>query len=98
MIDMQAESLITISQAARLVPPGRQGKPTHVATIHRWINQGVRGVRLDAIRLGGRWLTSREALQRFAQALTTPLVTLPPPCELHRKQEGVEQVLNRLGL
>jgi hypothetical protein len=29
-----------------------------------------RVVRLEAIRLGGRWLTSVEALQRFAAALT----------------------------
>ena len=28
-------------------------------------------VRLEAIRLGGRWFTSREALQRFAEKLTS---------------------------
>jgi len=35
-------------------------------------------VRLEAARIGSRWLTSREALQRFADALT-PRLDSPPP-------------------
>jgi hypothetical protein len=38
-------------------------------TLHAWIKRGVRGVRLEAVRVGGQWRTSAEALQRFYDAL-----------------------------
>jgi hypothetical protein len=64
------------------VPPARNGKRTHLSTLLRWIHLGARGpsgepVRLEAVRLGSRWLTSREALQRFASALTPSTDKLP---------------------
>jgi hypothetical protein len=36
-------------------------------------------VRLEAVRLGNRWVTSREALQRFALALTPRLDSKADP-------------------
>src|SRR5262245_32529850 len=36
MIDVGSEKLITLEQAARLRPPGRNNRPTHVPTIYRW--------------------------------------------------------------
>jgi hypothetical protein len=74
MIDLALETPITLASATRLIPPGR-GKRTHLSTLLRWILSGVRTpagdrVRLEALRIGGRWITSREALQRFAVRLT----------------------------
>lgn len=71
MIDLTEEKAISLNEAATLVPSARQGRPTHVSTLIRWITAGVEGNRLEAIRLGGRWVTSREALQRFAERLTS---------------------------
>ncbi len=71
MIDLSSEPLITLAEAARLRPLGRNGRATHVATIYRWISRGIRGIRLEALRVGGALFTSREAVQRFAEALTT---------------------------
>jgi hypothetical protein len=70
MIDIASERLMTLTEAAAFRPANRQGKPTHISTVYRWINPGVRGVRLEAIRLGGKLYTSKEALQRFAERLT----------------------------
>jgi hypothetical protein len=70
MIDMASERLITLNEAARLRPPSRRGRPTHSSTVYRWISRGVRGQKLEAIRLGGTLYTSQEAMQRFARALT----------------------------
>jgi hypothetical protein len=74
-IDISNETLISLPEAGRSLPAGRRGRPVHASCIFRWIMQGStapdgRRVRLEAIRLGGRWLTSREALSRFAEALT----------------------------
>ncbi|MBV8232948.1 MAG: DUF1580 domain-containing protein [Planctomycetaceae bacterium] len=82
MIDLKTEKPLSLAQAARGVPPTRQDKPVHVSTLTRWILRGVHGVRLEAARLGGRWVTSEEAICRFSAALTdlqdTPAGALAP--------------------
>ena len=99
MIDLLTEHVVTLVEAARLVPPGRGGRPTHLSTLLRWINPGVRGVRLEAARLGGRWVTSREALQRFADRLTAAQAGPPSPVSAGRAcAQAAEQELSRLGL
>jgi hypothetical protein len=62
------ESTLTIGEAA---PIAR----TSFCSLWRWILRGVPGpegrrVRLEAVRCGGKWLTSKEALQRFIEAIT----------------------------
>jgi hypothetical protein len=71
------ENPISLEAACRLIPPAR-GNRCHVSTLVRWIRRGVlspngRRARLEAIRLGGRWLTSRAAIRRFCDALTPRL-------------------------
>jgi hypothetical protein len=65
VIDIGAESLLTLSKAAGVLP----GQP-HVSTLFRWATRGVRGVKLETCLLGGRRYTSRQALQRFSSAAT----------------------------
>jgi hypothetical protein len=78
VIDLTSESTLSLIQAARLLPPGRRGRPATLSCILRWVLKGAPGpngerVKLEALRLGSRWVTSREALQRFAEALTPSL-------------------------
>jgi hypothetical protein len=74
MIDLSSETIISLRQGARDLPPARRDRPVTISCLLRWILDGVETptgrVHLEAIRLGGRWLTSREALQRFAERLT----------------------------
>lgn len=36
------------------------------STMMRWIHRGIGGIKLEAVRLGGRkWVTSTQALNRF---------------------------------
>lgn len=62
MIDLSTERLITLSQAAKLLPD----RPS-VATLWRWRTKGAHGRRLESIVLGGKVYCSVEALERFAQ-------------------------------
>lgn len=69
------EQVMGLAKAARRVPPVREGKPTHSSTLTRWIMDGCKAVdgtvvKLEALRLGNRWVTSLEALDRFAERLT----------------------------
>jgi hypothetical protein len=86
MIDTTAEELISLSDAIELIP----GKP-HLSQVYRWARRGLRGVKLEWVRCGGRRYTSREAITRFITALTiadggdapiaTPTVRRPAPCD-----------------
>lgn len=73
---------LTLNQLARLMPSSRRGKPVSLSCMVRWVVDGVKlptgdRVRLEACRLGGRWLSSLAALQRFITA-QTPQPGQPP--------------------
>jgi hypothetical protein len=70
MIDVEQEQLVSFSALAKSLPRRRRDRPVHVSTIHRWRRPGLRGVRLEAIRVGGAWHTTREAFARFCERLT----------------------------
>jgi hypothetical protein len=99
------EPLITLSQAATRFPGHRGADRLHPATLTRWILKGVRAldgrrVRLEAVRVGSRWLTSEAALARFADALGTPDAPVPPPRSPATRRKASEQAdseLKRMG-
>lgn len=70
MIDSQTENLLSLTDAARLLPARRGGKRPHVSCMYRWTTAGCRGVVLESISIGGTRCTSREALSRFFAALS----------------------------
>jgi len=96
MIDMKCETLVTLAAAARLRPPGRNGRPTHPSTIFRWTTRGVRGCRLEAVRLGAATYTSVEALQRFADRLACEPAAAHPHAPT-ASSAGTDDALDRLG-
>jgi hypothetical protein len=68
------EPLIDLTEAASRFPGQRGAARLHPATLTRWILKGSKGVngqrvKLEALRMGSRWLTSAAALARFANAL-----------------------------
>jgi hypothetical protein len=58
------ERALTLTQATKILP----GRP-HVSTVWRWCRRGVNGICLEHRRLGGKIITSHEAIERFAAAL-----------------------------
>lgn len=67
-------NLISLAQAARLLPASADGRRISPSTLFRWITRGTRGVRLRAWRLGRRLYTTDTALNEFAATLSA----LPP--------------------
>ncbi len=97
------EPRITLSQAASRYPGSRGAARLHPATITRWILIGIRAidgrlVRLEAERLGCRWLTSEAALSRFAEALGTPAEDpLLSPAARNRAADAAGRELEKCG-
>ena len=65
-----AEDVITLSQARTQIA-NITGIRHDKSTLTRWIHRGVGGVKLEAVRLGGRDIfTSTQAITRFIEART----------------------------
>ena len=93
-ININSEHLLTLADAARALPALRGERKIHVSTLYRWISHGTRGVRLEAVKIGRTLVTSREALQRFAERLTTG-VAITGAAEV---ADRTEAELERCGL
>lgn len=68
---MQTASKITMSDSARLFARLTGAPRPHRATMLRWAIKGVKGTRLRAERLGGRWYTTPEAVEDFLRLVNT---------------------------
>jgi hypothetical protein len=103
MIDPNTETLLTLAEAARLIPPRRANRPTHLSCLYRWTVSGCRGIILESLQIGATRATSREALSRFYAALTAqtqgkaPAPT-PAPAHRRRKIEAAERRLAAAGI
>lgn len=69
-IDLQLETCLTLSQAAKRLPRVRGDKPPHPMTLYRWATSGLKAksgarVVLETEFVGGTRVTSLEALERF---------------------------------
>lgn len=97
MVDAFVDSLLSIPEAAHQSP----GRP-HIATVWRWINRGVRGVKLETVMIGGRRFTSREALERFFASTTAISSGEPLPVRTPRQRrrdiERAERELAEAGI
>ena len=68
-IDVFEEEVLTLAEAAKVLPRRRRGRKVHTATLYRWASSGIRGVKLETVQVGGTRCTSKEALQRFFDEL-----------------------------
>jgi hypothetical protein len=107
LAEIHAGDGLSLSAAGRLFPGHRGGTSVDPSTVFRWVTRGTRTpggvfVKLEAVRVGVRWLTSRGAVARFVAALTAasgpapvaPPVPVPP---LNRRAEKAAAALKAMG-
>ena len=101
-IDITSDDTMTLTEACRILPRGRNGAKPHISTLVRWITDGApatdgRRVRLSAVRVGGKWITSRAALREFSALLTPHLEPdMPPPLTPSKRRREEEERGKRL--
>jgi hypothetical protein len=80
LTEIQGGGGMSLSGVGRQFPGHRGGPAVDPSTVFRWVTKGLsvggRTVKLEAIRVGHRWLTSSQAVARFVAALT-PTDVLP---------------------
>lgn len=97
MVNLAIEQRLTLHQVAAMLP-GNRNKPLSYTTVWRWVKQGVRGVRLEAAPMGGRWVTNLDAVQRFSERLAQ-LNDVAPPAPRSLDTDDVDrQLREQFGL
>ena len=97
MSNILNETRMSPAALARHLQARDASRPIHVSTIIRWITRGIGGERLQAVRLGGRWVTSLEALDRFVARLTAGTAasaTNPPAAAEAAQDRHADQTLS----
>jgi hypothetical protein len=103
-IDVHSESVISLTDATKLLPRRRAGRKPNVATLYRWTTCGCRGIVLEHLQVGATRCTSREALQRFFDKLTDATASVlaapvtPLPAGRRREIAAAEKRLARAGI
>jgi hypothetical protein len=96
MIDLETADLITLRDAAKLVP----GRP-HVSTLVRW-SRGLKcGRRLVLVKIGGRLFTSRKLLREFlAMPTNDPIAVVRTEVSRNRQEQlaRIDRQLTKEGL
>ncbi len=106
--EIQSGEGLSLSAAGHMFPAHRGKGTVDPSTVFRWVTKGMRTangwrVKLEAVRVGGRWLTSRGAVARFVAALTTaadPNPTAAPlrsPTARNKASEQADQQLKAMG-
>jgi hypothetical protein len=111
LTEIQSGDGLGLAAAGRLFPGHRGGRAVNPSTIFRWVTRGLTDpsgtvIRLEAARVGARWLTSSAAVGRFVGALTaasspptahpTPPST-PSPADRRRASDHAAAALEAAG-
>ena len=101
MIDPTTEKLCTLNAARRLPwMKGRAGNSVSLCAMVRWTkNNGVGGVVLETLKIGGTIFTSEEATLRFIERLNNKENQVSRPIVQRRRQiERAEKRLDQAGI
>lgn len=95
MIDFaKQEEFFSLRDVAKLLPKRSDGKPIHLNTIYRWATEGLRGIVLETTPMGGRLMTTKDAVSRFFQQLSYARQRHAPVSEARRR--AIEQAKSSL--
>ncbi len=104
MLGVHTSNLCPLREVCKHMPRSRD-RPVHPSTIKRWVLSGVGPdrVKLAAVRLGGRWYTTQEDIQRFIKALSgdaaaTAATTHQRERQDKKRQDMIDRELAAYGL
>ena len=99
MIDLTREEPLTFREATKLPFLRRNGRRPHIATLYRWQQRGINGIKLEFLQIASTKCTSKEAVLRFIERLSAGTPSIPR-CESqrHRAIERAEEELAESGI
>ena len=64
----QFKDLIAFRDVPSLLPGRRQGRPLCPSTVRLWARKGLRGFKLESVKIGGTTYTTESWLKEFIRA------------------------------
>jgi hypothetical protein len=103
MIDIWAEDLLDVTEAAKAPAFMRAGRPIHVATLWRYAARGVKSrsgerVKLETVRTPSGTRTSRQAIERFVERLNAETLATAIPGQVASAHVRATHSLAAAGL
>ncbi len=93
--EINPQGVYSFAEAARLLPSCQPGKSVHLATLHRWRDQG----KIKAHRSPGRgWYILGTELLRLLHADQAPEFVGRTPTQRNRDIDAAFEELKRLGV
>jgi hypothetical protein len=105
--------LIGFAAAAKILGPGRNGRPVHPSTLIRWAVDGIplstgQRAKLRALKVPGGWRTAQEWVVEFLEVVTADRLAqgtagaaatsaLRSPAAAHRSHQAAEAELAAAG-
>lgn len=62
-LNLLAEDVIGLNDVPKELP-----ERVSISTVWRWAERGIKGIRLETVRIGRKKMTSRQAISRFIAA------------------------------
>lgn len=90
--DLVSEGLITIKQAQAEFEPKRT-----LGTWYSWAKDGYEGVKLETRRWGGTLCTSRQAVSRFVERISTDRIAVTQR-QAETARDRASRYLDSLGI
>lgn len=101
MIDRSNETLLLLADVPKQLEM-ITGRRISISTVHRWIREGLCGVHLECIFVGGQRMTTIEALERFDEGVTQSRIRVQEPGHQPASKRQVNRATSaarkRLGL
>jgi hypothetical protein len=102
MIDVERDLLVPVGKVAQ----ERLGRGVTSMTIHRWVVTGIAGVKLEAVKMLGGWLTTPAAFAAFIKDRNAAALAPPPrprgrrgaPAPIPPRSPEKESKLRKMGL
>lgn len=88
MLPLDPDTFISLRSVPDLLPRHTNGRKVHMSAVYRWANKGVRGIRLQTVRVAGELYTSRAAVEDFINATASRRALdapVDPPAENRRE-------------
>lgn len=93
---------LALTAIAKILPNAYSGKPVNIATVLRWVLTGIKlpdgtRVKLQAARLGGRWVSTPGAVKRFVMAQTPNGDSPPQPRPDRQRSAAAARAARKLS-
>lgn len=101
MVDVEAEDLIPLDELPRQPwMPRKNGKVVSARQIRRWREPGIKGARLEAVKVGRYFATTKRTVLVFWERLAMPAsaARAPTPSQQRRAQAHAKAILHKHGI